>query len=368
MFIKEKINLLDLDESELQSFVISQGQPLYYATQLLKWIHQRGLIDFSLMTNLNKEFRQRLVKRTFFFLPKLVLERVSIDGTHKWLFQLTDNNKIETVFIPDKSRGTLCISSQVGCALNCSFCATGKEGFNRNLTLAEIISQVWLAVRLLKKSYKITNIVIMGMGEPLLNYAAVVKAMHLMMHDHAYGLSRYRITLSTSGVIPALRLLREESPVSLAISLHAPNDTLRNTLVPLNKKYPLGELIPLCRDYYPIGSKRCITFEYVMIKGVNDRLIEAKQLVRLLANLPCKINLIPFNSFQNTIYQCSVESDIFDFQKYLMNAGFNTRIRQVRGIDIDGACGQLAGQFYDRTGRRERWIRKHVFAKSMANV
>ena len=352
--MKEKINLLNFGESELQRFITSQGQPLYYATQLLQWIHQRGLIDFALMTNLSKSFRQQLIETTFVCLPKLTLERISVDGTYKWLFQLSDNNKIETVFIPDKSRGTLCVSSQVGCALNCSFCATGKEGFNRNLTLAEIIGQVWLAVRLLKSSYKITNVVMMGMGEPLLNYKAVVRAMHLIMHDYAYGLSRYRVTLSTSGVIPALRLLREESPVSLAVSLHAPNDTLRNILVPLNKKYPLGKLMPLCRDYYSSGSKRFVTFEYVMINGVNDRSIEAKQLICLLENIPCKINLIPFNSFQGAVYQCSTESNIFAFQRRLIDAGFNTRIRRIRGNDIAGACGQLAGQFYDRTGRRSK--------------
>ncbi|PNT88695.1 23S rRNA (adenine(2503)-C(2))-methyltransferase RlmN [Coxiella burnetii] len=354
----EKNNLLNLSEPELQGFIASQGQPLYRATQLLQWIHQRGVTDFSLMTDLSKPFRQQLSEASFVRVPELALERVSADGTHKWLFRLADNNKIETVFIPDRKRGTLCVSSQVGCALNCSFCATGKEGFNRNLTLAEIIGQVWLAARLLKSPYKITNVVMMGMGEPLLNYEAVVAAMHLMMHDHAYGLSKYRVTLSTSGVIPAMRRLREESPVSLAVSLHAPNDALRNVLIPLNKKYSLDQLIPLCRDYYSRGSKRCVTFEYVMIEGMNDRLIDAKQLIRLLADVPCKINLIPFNSFQGTAYRCSTESAISVFQKCLMDAGFNTRVRRTRGDDIAGACGQLAGQFHDRTGRHQRWVQK----------
>ncbi|WP_267256834.1 23S rRNA (adenine(2503)-C(2))-methyltransferase RlmN [Coxiella endosymbiont of Ornithodoros maritimus] len=354
----EKINLLNLSEPELQGFIASQGQALYRVTQLLQWIHQRGLTDFSLMTDFSKSFRQQLSEASFVRVPELALERVSADGTHKWLFRLADNNKIETVFIPDCKRGTLCVSSQVGCALNCSFCATGKEGFNRNLTLAEIVGQVWLAARLLKSPYKITNVVMMGMGEPLLNYEAVVAAMHLMMHDHAYGLSKYRVTLSTSGIMPAMRRLRKESPVSLAVSLHAPNDALRNVLVPLNKKYSLDQLIPLCRDYYSRDSKRCVTFEYVMIEGMNDRLIDAEQLIRLLADVPCKINLIPFNSFQGTAYRCSTELAISVFQKYLIDAGFNTRVRRTRGDDIAGACGQLAGQFHDRTGRQRRWLQK----------
>ncbi|MFW0039735.1 MAG: 23S rRNA (adenine(2503)-C(2))-methyltransferase RlmN, partial [Coxiella endosymbiont of Dermacentor silvarum] len=355
----EKINLLNLNEDALRKFVISCNQPAYRATQLLQWIHQKMVIDFSLMTNLSKAFQFQLTKKATVNLPELALERISQDGTHKWLFRLNDNNKIETVFIPDHDRGTLCVSSQVGCTLNCSFCATGKKGFNRNLTLDEIIGQVWLATRLLKMKsfYKITNVVMMGMGEPLLNYDAVLAAMHLMMFDHAYGLSKYRVTLSTSGVIPAMQRLCQESPVSLAVSLHAPNKELRDILVPLNKKYPLQKLISLCRNYYPRGSKRCVTFEYVMIEGVNDRLEEAEQLIQLLANVPCKINLIPFNSFEGTHYRCSTETTITTFQKKLIKSGINTRVRQTRGNEIAGACGQLIGQFQDLTGRYQRWLK-----------
>ena len=357
--MKEKINLLDLTEPALRQFGETWGEPSYRALQLIQRIHQRGVDDFSLMTNLSKKFRAKLSDVANITFPELALEKISADGTHKWLLRLADNNKIETVFIPDHDRGTLCISSQVGCTLNCSFCATGKAGFNRNLTLAEIVGQIGLAVRLLKNklSYRITNVVMMGMGEPLLNYEVVVAAMHFMLHDHAYGLSKYRVTLSTSGVIPAMQRLRAESPVALAVSLHAPRDDLRTELVPLNKKYPLSELIPVCRDYYPRNSKRSVTFEYVMIDGINDSLTEAKELICLLADVPCKINLIPFNPFLGSGYRCSSESVITRFQNELISAGFNTRVRRTRGDDVDGACGQLAGQIIDRTGRHQRWVK-----------
>ena len=352
------INLLDFSFQAMRDFAASLGEPAYRAQQLIQWIHQRGVTDFDGMTDLSRALRVKLKDCAQIQVPEIALEQVSTDGTHKWLMRLADQNAIETVYIPEKNRGTLCVSSQVGCALNCSFCSTGKEGFNRNLSLAEIIGQLWLAKQQLAGDdrYKITNVVMMGMGEPLLNYDAVVNAMDLVMSDYAYGLSKYRVTLSTSGVVPAMRQLREDSLVSLAVSLHAANDVLRNQLVPLNKKYPLNELLSVCRDYYPRDSKRVVTFEYVMLAGVNDRLSDADQLIRQLADVPCKINLIPFNPFPRTQYQRSSDADITRFQEKLMAAGFNTRVRRTRGGDIDGACGQLAGQIDDRTGRHRRWL------------
>jgi 23S rRNA (adenine2503-C2)-methyltransferase len=285
-----------------------------------------------------------------------ITDQQSRDGTRKFLFRLYDGNAIETVFIPEKTRGTLCVSSQVGCALNCSFCSTGKEGFNRNLSLAEIIGQVFLVVNKLKNTdNKITNVVMMGMGEPLLNYEPVIGAMDLMMHDLAYGLSKYRVTLSTSGVVPHMLQFKQDSLASLAVSLHAPTNELREQLVPINKKYPLEILMPVCRDFFPNDSKRCIVFEYVMLKGINDSLTHAKQLIRLLDNMSCKVNLIPFNPFPGTNYICSDMQTIHAFQDRLTKAGVKTWVRKTRGEDIDGACGQLAGDFKDRTGRHERW-------------
>lgn len=354
-----KTNLLDLSAKAMVAFVESHGESRYRATQLMQAIHQHGLRDLEKITTISKAFRAKLQATADIHLPDVDLEQVSLDGTHKWLLRLADGNRIETVFIPDKTRGTLCVSSQVGCALNCSFCATGKEGFNRNLKLSEIIGQVWLAVRRLadKPEYRVTNVVMMGMGEPLLNYQAVVDAMDIMMHDHAYGLSKYRVTLSTAGLVPELKKLRQDSPAALAVSLHAPNDQLRNELVPLNRKFPLAELMPVCRDYYEGQPKRRVTFEYVMIDGVNDGDAEAKQLIRLLKEIPCKVNLIPFNPFPGTQYQRSSETAITRFQNQLIEAGYNTRVRRTRGDDIAGACGQLAGQITDRTGRHQRWLK-----------
>ncbi|WP_423063799.1 23S rRNA (adenine(2503)-C(2))-methyltransferase RlmN [Candidiatus Paracoxiella cheracis] len=352
-------NVLDLDLPELQDYMVSLGEPRYRAQCLLRWVHQRGVMDFDQMTDMSKALRSTLKDQAKIILPEIIREQISEDGTHKWLLRLEGGNAIETVFIPEPERGTLCVSSQVGCALNCSFCSTGKEGFNRNLSLSEIIGQVWIATRQLAHSnaFKITNVVMMGMGEPLLNYDPVVKAMNLMMNDYAYGLSKYRVTLSTSGVVPAMKRLREDSNVSLAVSLHAPNDALRNELVPLNKKYPLSTLLPVCRDYFSGQSKRVVCFEYVMLDGVNDTPAHANELIHLLKSVPCKINLIPFNSFSGTRYRCSSEAAISDFQKKLMAAGFNARVRRTRGGDIDGACGQLAGKIMDRTGRHKRWLK-----------
>ncbi len=358
MSVPEKENLLDLSFSALKTFFAELGESAYRAQQVIKWIHQQGVIDFALMTNLSRSLRERLQATACVRLPELKLERVSADGTRKWLVGLYDGNVIETVFIPERGRGTLCVSSQVGCALNCSFCATGKEGFNRNLSVGEIIAQVWLAVRQLKATdCSVTNVVMMGMGEPLLNYEAVVAAIELMLDDHAYGLSKYRVTLSTSGVVPMIKRLQGDLPVALAVSLHAANNELRNTLVPLNKKYPLEVLMPLCRDYFPRHSRRSVTFEYVMLAGINDSLSDADQMIDLLAGIQCKVNLIPFNPFQGTQYQRSSDRVVEQFRQRLLASNINAWTRKTRGDEIDGACGQLAGQIQDKTGRHQRWLK-----------
>lgn len=346
-------NLLDLSQTALQDFVVACGEPSYRAKQLTQWIHRDRVSDFDAMTNISKSFRERLKETAHVTAPSILHESIATDGTCKWLLKLGDGNAIETVFIPEKTRGTLCVSSQVGCALNCSFCATGKEGFNRNLSLAEIIGQVWVAMQ----HYKVTNVVMMGMGEPLLNYDPVVAALQWMLDDNAYGLSKYRVTVSTSGVLPKMLQLKKDIPVSLAVSLHAATNALRDTLVPLNKKYPLESLIPVCRDYFPRQGKQKVLFEYVMLRGVNDRPEDARALINLLQGISCKINLIPFNPFQGTQYETSPEDVVSDFQSRLMEAGFNTRVRRLRGDSIDGACGQLAGKFTDRTGRNSRWLK-----------
>ena len=350
-------NLFDLGLGALREWVQAQGEPAYRAQQLVQWIHQRQVTDFSQMTNLSQALRSRLSTLASFELPELTQESSSVDGTRKWLCRLADGNVVETVYIPERTRATLCISSQVGCGLNCSFCATGKEGFNRNLSLAEIIGQVWLANNRLSELgfAKVTNVVFMGMGEPLLNFTAVTEAIELMLSDHAYGLSKYRVTLSTSGLIPQMLQLKEQTDAALAVSLHAPNDELRNTLVPLNKKYPLKQLMSVCRDYYSAKGKRFVTFEYVMLAGVNDQLCHAKQLINLLQGVRCKINLIPFNPFSGSDYVTSTPEDVQRFSDRLRGSGLVSTVRKTRGQDIDGACGQLAGNFHDRTGRRIRW-------------
>ena len=357
-----RVNLMDLSLAAMQELVVSMGQPRYRATQLVQWIHQRGVVDFSEMTDLSKSFREQLTESTEIVLPRVGLQREASDGTIKWLLELHDGNFIEMVYIPEKTRATLCVSSQVGCALNCSFCATGKEGFNRNLSLSEIIGQLWIAIKQLSSSHfakdrVVTNVVMMGMGEPLLNYRPVVDAMDFMLNDLAYGLSKYRVTLSTSGVIPQMLKLQKDSVVALAVSLHAANDELRNELVPINKKYPLKELMSVCRNYYTNEKKRSVTFEYVMLDGVNDTIKDAKQLARLVEGVACKINLIPFNPFKGSSYETSKAETVTRFQEYLMAAGINTRVRKTRGDDVDAACGQLAGQIKDRTGRHQRWLK-----------
>lgn len=358
--MSSKVNLLDFSHQQLRDFFSELDEKPYRAQQMMQWIHQLGRKDLLQMTNLAKGLRERLAQIAEVRLPEIQSCQKSTDGTHKWLLKLTCGNCIETVFIPEAKRGTLCVSSQVGCALNCSFCSTGKQGFNRNLSVGEIIGQVWLAARELSQQSgqhdkKITNVVMMGMGEPLLNFDNVVVAMDIMMDDFAYGLSKRRVTLSTSGVLPELRRLRERSPVALAVSLHAPNDRLRDELVPINKKYPLAELITLCKSYFKGESRRKITFEYVMLQGVNDQPEHAEQLIKLLHNVPAKVNLIPFNPFPFTEYQCSSLATINAFRDKLMAKGINTITRKTRGDDIDAACGQLAGEFKDRTRRSQRW-------------
>lgn len=365
--IEKKINLLDFNYQQMRAFFVELGEKPFRAQQLMQWIHQFGFDDFEQMTNLGKALRARLTQIAEIRLPEIITSQQSDDGTHKWLLKLACGNSIEMVYIPEVKRGTLCVSSQVGCALNCSFCSTGKQGFNRNLSTGEIIAQVWLAVRELSlqegvHDKRVTNVVMMGMGEPLLNFDNVVAAMDIMMDDFAYGLSKRRVTLSTSGIIPEMERLRERSPVALAVSLHAPTDELRDILVPINKKYPLAQLMELCARYFEDEPRRVVTFEYVMLKGVNDQPEHAEALIKLLHNVPSKVNLIPFNPFPLTEYQRSSRATIDAFRDQLMEKGINTITRKTRGDDIDAACGQLAGEFQDKTSRSRRWQKMHFTA------
>ena len=354
-----KTNILGLERSALEDFFAEIGEKPFRASQVLKWIHQFGVTDFEAMTNLSKALRAKLAEVAEVRAPEVVEEQVSADGSRKWLLRLDDGNCIETVYIPDGERSTLCISSQVGCALNCSFCATARQGFNRNLGTAEIVGQLWQVIRWLGGTGKvqervITNVVLMGMGEPLLNLDAVIPAMRLMLDDFAYGLSWRRVTVSTAGVVPAMERLAAECPVSLAISLHAVNDELRNELVPINRKYPIRELLAACRRYAAEGSGRRITFEYVMIEGRNDGVDDARRLARLLRGIPAKVNLIPFNPFPGAQYRRSGAAVVDRFRDVLLGEGLVTVTRKTRGDDIAAACGQLAGQVQDRTKRRLR--------------
>jgi 23S rRNA (adenine2503-C2)-methyltransferase len=338
-------NLFDHNFSTLRELLVSFNEKPFRATQILKWIHQLGVTDFDKMTNLSLSMRNWLKENAVIEMPQPIRELVSTDGTKKWLLQLHDNNCIEMVYIPEDDRGTLCVSTQVGCPMGCAFCATGSLGFTRNLTVGEIISQLWWATKFLSdesfaKPHIVTNVVLMGMGEPLLNFDNVIKATELMLSDLTYNLSKYRVTLSTAGLVPEMKKLKEISEISLAVSLHAPNDELRNKLIPINKKYPLAQLMKVCQNYFE-DWRRVVTIEYIMIDGVNDTFDHAKQLVELLRDVPCKVNLIPANSFPGGSFHSSTDDAIEKFRKVLLQAGMNVITRKKRGADIAAACGQL---------------------------
>ena len=369
------VNLLGLDQEALRGFCAGLGEKPYRARQLLRWIHHAGVDDFSAMTDMSRPLRERLARSAAIAAPRVLRDTTAADGTRKWLLDVGTGNAIETVFIPESSRGTLCISSQAGCALACTFCSTGHQGFNRNLTAEEIIGQLWLASRALRsrdafapglrtaqstvgslgrgvtEERPISNVVMMGMGEPLANFENVVAAMRLMLDDSAYGLSRRRVTLSTAGLVPGIDRLGEACPVALAVSLHAPNDALRDELVPINRKYPIRELLAACQRYLSKAPRDFVTFEYVMLSGVNDALGQARELAARVSDVPCKINLIPFNPFPGVDYQRSSPDAIARFRDVLMQAGLVATVRKTRGDDIAAACGQLAGRVQDRTRR-----------------
>ena len=352
------VNLIGLDQEALRGFCAGLGEKPYRARQLLRWIHHAGVDDFRAMTDMSRPLRERLAESASIAAPRVLSESTAADGTRKWLLDVGTGNAIETVFIPEANRGTLCISSQAGCALECSFCSTGKQGFNRNLTVEEIIGQLWLANRSLGRGVTeerpISNVVMMGMGEPLANLENVVAAMRLMLDDSAYGLSRRRVTLSTAGLVPGIDRLRDACPVALAVSLHAPNDALRDELVPINRKYPIRALLAACLRYLEKAPRDFVTFEYVMLAGVNDSVAQARELAARVSDVPCKINLIPFNPFPGVDYQRSSPEAIARFRDVLMQAGLVATVRKTRGDDIAAACGQLAGRVQDRTRRTTR--------------
>ncbi|HRP77004.1 MAG TPA: 23S rRNA (adenine(2503)-C(2))-methyltransferase RlmN [Rhodocyclaceae bacterium] len=366
------VNLLEFDLNGLVAWFAERGEKPFRARQVMRWMHQDGCDDFDLMTDVAKSLRARLKSEAMIRAPQVVRDSLSADGTRKWLLDVGNGNAVETVFIPEANRGTLCVSSQAGCALDCAFCSTGKQGFNRNLDTAEIIGQLWLANRLLgvkdpgaegtddsgepDNGRIISNVVMMGMGEPLANFDNVVTALRMMLDDHAYGLSRRRVTVSTSGIVPAMDRLRDECPVALAVSLHAPNDALRDRLVPINRKYPLGTLMAACRRYLDRAPRDFITFEYVMLDGVNDSDRDARELVALVRDVPCKFNLIPFNPFPGSEFRRSPPERIQRFAGILSDADIVTTTRKTRGDDVDAACGQLAGHVLDRTRRTVRLV------------
>jgi 23S rRNA (adenine2503-C2)-methyltransferase len=354
-----KINLLDYSLEELSEYFASIGEQKFRARQVFRWMHLYGVADFELMTDIAKSLRTKLQELAEIRVPILVAENKASDGVIKWVLQVDDNNKIETVFIPENDRGTLCVSSQVGCALECQFCSTGRQGFNRNLSAGEIVGQLWWANKRLGHNPKdgkiITNVVMMGMGEPLANYTNVISAMKTMLDDNAYNLSRKKLTLSTSGMVPWIERLKNDCPVALAISLHASNNEVRDKIIPLNKKYPIEQLIQACKEYLVNSPKDYVTFEYVMLKDVNDSLEHAHELTQLVKEVECKFNLIPFNPFPNSGFESSSRNQIMRFQKVLHTAGYVTTIRKTRGEDIDAACGQLVGKVKDKTKRQEKW-------------
>ena len=370
------VNLLEFDRDAMAAFCETLGEKRFRATQLFRWIHQRGAARFDDMTDLAKSLREKLAGRACMAAMPLLSEQASSDGTIKWLFDVGGGNAVETVFIPEDDRGTLCVSSQAGCAVGCRFCSTGHQGFSRNLTTGEIIGQLWFAEHHLRKRLNlaegeraITNVVMMGMGEPLQNYASLLPALRMMLDDHGYGLSRRRVTVSTSGVVPMIERLRDDCPVALAVSLHAPTDALRDDLVPLNRKYPLHELLTACRSYLEKAPRDFITFEYCMLDGVNDSDACAHELLDLVqptiargaqAGVSCKFNLIPFNPFPASGLKRSPNERISAFARILQSAGVVTTVRKTRGDDIDAACGQLAGEVQDRTNARQRMTRSPV--------
>src|SRR5215472_10877617 len=357
-------NLLELDAAGLAAFVANFGEKPFRARQISHWIHQRFADDVAAMTDLSKALRGRLAGAAQIRGPAVISDATAEDGTRKWLLDVGAGNAIEAVYIPEDDRGTLCISSQAGCALDCAFCSTGKQGFNRNLTVGEIVGQLWHANRTLLRDgvsapwvehgrHPVTNVVMMGMGEPLANFDNVVAAMRVMLDDDAYGLSRRRVTLSTSGLVPAIDRLRDECPVALAVSLHAPNDALRDALVPINRKYPIAQLLAACMRYIERAPRDFVTFEYVMLDRVNDAPEQAQALVQLVRDVPCKFNLIPFNPFPNTEFRTSPWRRIVAFQGILQDAGLTATVRKTRGEDIDAACGQLAGRVQDEADRAD---------------
>lgn len=360
------VNLLNFNQPQLAEWFASMGEKPFRAKQVMRWMHHFGVHDVEQMTDIAKALREKLKAQAEIVLPTVQLEKVSDDGTRKWLIGADAANSIETVFIPEDDRGTLCVSSQVGCALACTFCSTGAQGFNRNLSVSEIIGQLAVANRSLRQEAGydmlpaseriISNVVMMGMGEPLTNYDNVVTAMQIMLDDNAYGLSRRRVTLSTSGIVPAMDRLKEDCPVALAVSLHAPNDALRNVIVPINQKYPLKELMAACNRYLEKAPRDFVTFEYVMLDGVNDTVQHAHELLELVKNVSCKFNLIPFNPFPNSGYDTSKPQQIRVFRDILMQAGYVVTVRKTRGEDIDAACGQLAGKVLDKTKRTAKRI------------
>jgi 23S rRNA (adenine2503-C2)-methyltransferase len=363
-------NLLDFDHEGLAAFCEGLGEKRFRATQLFRWIHQKGARDFASMSDLAKSLRDKLAGAATITPLTVLSEHVSADGTVKWLFDVGQGNAVETVFIPEDDRGTLCISSQAGCAVGCRFCSTGHQGFSRNLSTGEIVAQLWHAEHALRRdgARAITNVVMMGMGEPLQNYAALVPALRVMLDDHGYGLSRRRVTVSTSGVVPMIDRLRDDCPVALAVSLHAPADALRDDLVPINRKYPIAELLDACKRYLDAAPRDFITFEYCMLDGLNDSLEHADALIRLVrrARVPCKFNLIPFNPFPESGLMRSPRERITAFAQRLQDAALVTTVRKTRGEDIDAACGQLAGEVQDRTRVHERLRRIPVVAASAA--
>ena len=373
-------NLLDFDLAGLTAWLGERGEKPFRARQVFHWIHQAGVADFGQMTDIAKSLREKLQNEAIVQAPAVNFAHVSADGTRKWLFDVGPSsgaasdgawrNGIETVFIPEDDRGTLCVSSQVGCALECTFCSTGRQGFNRNLTVAEIVGQLWVAQHSLKTESNrttgevaerpVSNVVMMGMGEPLANFENVVTALGVMLDDHAYGLSRRRVTVSTSGLVPAMDRLAERCPVALAVSLHAPNDALRDQIVPINRKYPLAELMAACRRYLVHAPRDFITFEYVMLAGVNDQPVHARQLIELTRDVPCKFNLIPFNPFPDSGYEKPRAEALRVFREILQGAGYVVTTRKTRGDDIDAACGQLAGKVADKSGRVMKRIHREA--------